>query len=242
MKYYIDAFKILNKNIILATPLVVFTLFLSIYVGMTPSSGASIAGTLFLLVMLWLMFGAFFAGWFYMVKEAISQKENDLSLLSKFPTGVGNHFVQFLLMLLVFAVLFVIAIIVTYKIGMAHIGSLGISIEAFKDSLTNAETLKNFMMSLTTEQLTKLNQWNLLSLCASSLLTFLLLLWAPEAIYSESKNPFLTLGKSLIKLVKKLHLSVLLFFYVTMLNMVISLLITFSMSNTVLYMIATIVA
>ena len=247
IKLFKDAIKITNENIILATPLILFMWILSMYVGFSKLSVNNIWLAFLVFITTIFMTAAFFAGWFYMVRKAINLSketfvlESDkakatFNLLKKIPTGIGKHFWSFVGM--IFLALLIIAVTggLTFKIGMHFIGNLGLDPAAVKDVLASQTGMKDFLDTLTFEQLIKLNNWNLLILFVTSLLSFLFMLWIPEIIY-KSRNPFMAIFRSVKKIFLKPWKAIKLFIFTSVLNFVLSFINTFSFVNPAIYFI-----
>lgn len=245
-KLFKNAFKLTNEGIILATPLVLFmwliTLYLSFAKGVVDTIPEAVSAFLTLLCML----GAFFAGWFYMVKKSIdiSKKEYVLdedrakatvNLLKKIPAGVGKYFLSFVGMIIIFLVLFGLFDILVYKFGIHFIGKIDFSAVQLKNAMASPQEMKVFLDSLTETQLIKLSQWNLLFMAATSFVSFIFMLWIPEMIY-KTLNPLYALVNSVKKVFVKFPKSAALFLYITFLNFVISFASTFAMLNVIIYM------
>lgn len=245
-KLFKNAFKLTNEGIILATPLVLFmwliTLYLSFAKGVVDTIPEAVSAFLTLLCML----GAFFAGWFYMVKKSIdiSKKEYVLdedrakatvNLIKKIPAGVGKYFLSFIGMIIIFLVLFGLFDVLVYKFGIHFIGKIDFSAVQLKNAMASPQEMKVFLDSLTETQLIKLSQWNLLFMAATSFVSFIFMLWIPEMIY-KTLNPLYALVNSVKKVFVKFPKSVALFLYITFLNFVISFASTFAMLNIIIYM------
>lgn len=246
-KLFKNAFKLTNEGIILATPLVLFmwliTLYLSFAKGVVDTIPEAVSAFLTLLCML----GAFFGGWFYMVKKSIdiSKKEYVLdedrakatvNLIKKIPSGVGKYFLSFIGMFLIFLVLFGLFDVLVYKFGIHFIGKIDFTAMQLKNAMASPQEMKVFLDSLTEPQLIKLSQWNLLFMAATSFVSFIFMLWIPEIIYN-TLNPLYALAKSVKKVFVKFPKSFALFIYITFLNFVISFASTFAMLNIIIYMI-----
>ena len=182
-------FNLTNKYIVIATPLILFSLISSIY--LTLSAAGKIINLIIAIVLFTLMLGAFIAGWFNMIKLAVKElyRDDPNSLIKEFTPGVGEYFLSSLGSVLVITVVSLALIFVSYYAGMKGIGDPGISANAFSDAMGSTEALKAFLSSLTTEQLNKLNLWNFLLLGTISLTYFLLILYLP-VIFFKNKNPF----------------------------------------------------
>ena len=145
---------ITNKYIILATPLILYSLFSTIYLSIS-ASGNKFIGLLFAILLFSIMTGAFIAGWGNMIKVAVTcpEKEEPNSLLKEFPTGVGAYILSSMGALIVFLLIMIIGFISAYHIGMHFIGDPNIAPESLVGAFQNTNTLKVFLSSLTNEQL-----------------------------------------------------------------------------------------
>ena len=87
-----NSFNHTNKYIILATPLILFSLLSSLYLAFTAGSG-KLLNMLIAIILFFLMFTAFIAGWFNMITVSLKNpdRENVNSLMSEFPAGVGEY-------------------------------------------------------------------------------------------------------------------------------------------------------
>lgn len=191
--YIKESFNLTNKYIILATPLILFSLLVSVYVIVVASS--SIASALiFALILIILMVAAFLAGWFEMIRQSInnSESEEPNMLIKNFPSGVGEYFLPVLGMLFNVFVISSALVIISYFIGMKFIGDIGISADAISKSMESMNSMKAFLMSLSNEQLFKLNAWNLLLFSTMSITYFIFMFYAP-AMFFKTKNPFKSL-------------------------------------------------
>lgn len=245
LKLFKDTIKITNDNIILATPLILFMWISSMYIAF--SKGAANSAPLMLLSFITLLFmtSAFLAGWFYMVKKAINLSKQvfvldsdrakaTFNLLKSLSIGIGKYFLSFLGQTAFSFVIFAITGLLIFKLGSVLIGDIGIDPTELKTVLASTTEMKTFLDSLTLEQLIKLNNWNLLILGFTSLLSFLSMLWIPEIIYNTI-NPFKALFKSIAKIFKKPLNAIKLYIFITIINFVLSLLNALSMLNPILY-------
>ena len=242
-----SSIKVTNDNIVLATPLIVFMWVLSLYLGFSRGSISSFGLMLLSFTTVIMMTGAFFSGWFFMVKGAIDlskqlfvldedKSKATFNLLKTFPSGIGHYFLSFLGLILISLLIIAISGYLSFYLGMTLIGNLDLDVNQLRNVLASTVDMKTFLDSLTFEQLIKLNNWNLLILGITSLLSFLLMLWIPEIIY-KTKNPFMALFKSIVKIFQKFWKSVKLFLFMSLLNFVLSFISTFSILNPILYFI-----
>lgn len=251
LKLFKNAFKYTNDGIILATPLILFIWVVTLYLSYAANVVDTPPEMISALITLLCMIGAFCAGWFYMVKKSVelSQKEfildedrakEKLALIKKIPAGIGQYFLSFVGVSLIMLVIFAIFAGIIYKIGLYYIGGIDFSTEQIKNVLGSPQDVKVFLDSLTETQLYKLARWDLLFLAATTLMSYLLLLWVPEILY-RTQNPLVALFKSIKKLFVKFGKSLALFIYLTFLNLVISFANTFALLHPIIYMIMMIV-
>ncbi len=245
LKLFKDTIKTTNENIILATPLIIFMWILSLYIAYTKEAISSLPQLLLSSITVLFMTSAFLAGWFYMVKKGINLSKQvfvldsdrakaTFNLLKTIPSGIGKYFLSFLVQIIISMIIYVIAGLVIYKTGITLIGDIGIEATELKTILSSSAEIQTFLNSLTLEQLIKINNWNLLIMGVTSILSFLLMLWIPEIIYN-SKNTFKALFRSIKKIFKKPLKAVKLYIFITILNFVLSLLNSFSAVNPLIY-------
>ena len=244
--YFSDALKITNSNIILATPLILFTIFASSYLYIAPANNINMS---IVLILFFAMTAAFFSGWFYTIKLAINsfdttefvkpvantpeEKESERQtenikgdvfyLLKQFPTGVGKYFLEYFFLVGLFFLLLTFVILFTYKAAYALIGNIGISRPDLFFALSTPETMVELLKSLTPEQQQKLSQWNLFFLLTTTLYSFIVMFWAPEIVFKNMSvlNAFIT---SVVNLFKKFFKSLTIFAYLMFIYFIISIL------------------
>ena len=188
LKIIRESFKMTNENVVIATPLIFFSIISSLYLIF--SSAGSNIGRLIAVILFVLMLGAFLAGWFYMIAKVVKDSENtDDKLIFEFPSGVGEYFLSGLGMIFKVTVVSLIIIVVTLLIGKKFIGGIGVSYEQFSNAISNVETMKAFVNNLSDEQLIKVNLWNALLFFGMVVNYFILMLY-PAVIFFKEKNPF----------------------------------------------------
>ncbi len=236
-----ESFNLTNKYIILATPLIIFSLLSSLYLLF--SANGSLISLLVALILFLLMFAAFLSGWFYMIKLAVLGEESeDTNLLIKeFPAGVGEYFVPVLGVLFNTFVLSGVLLAITYIIGMKFIGNVGIAPAAMSAALESVEKMKAFVYSLTDIQRVKILAWNLLLFLSVGLEYFLVMFYAPALVF-KNKNPFKAFFAALKDLFSRKFLqNVLLYILIFIAYSILSLLTTFSGLNIVIHFIFTLI-
>ena len=189
-----------NRYIIIATPLLLFTFFVSIYSFVIMRS-SNLLGILFALILIILMTGAFCAGWGNMIKSAVSEKNYDepYQIIKDFIPGVGEYFLSVTASIGILGIINILVLALTYFAGINLIGDIGITSEALTRALASNEALKAFLISLDSTQLLKLNMWNFLILSVMSVMYFVMMFY-PSAVFLESKNPLKALAVSVKKI------------------------------------------
>lgn len=248
LKLFKDTVKITNDNIILATPLIFFMWLLSLYIAFSRNAVNSVPLLILSFTTVLFMTGAFFAGWFYMVKKAVNLSKKvfvldsdkakaTFNLIKTIPTGIGKYFLSFLGMIILSIIIIILIGTLVFKLGMVLIGNIGLDPNQVKQVLSSgAIDMKAFLDSLSFEQLIKLNNWNLLLLGTSTLISFLFMLWIPEIVF-QTRNPFIALIKSIQKVFSKTWKAIKLFIFMSLLNFILSFINTFSIINPILYFI-----
>ena len=235
-----DSFKLTNKYIILATPLILFSLISSLYIIFS-ANGNSLS-LLFALLLFFLMFGAFLSGWLFMVKKCVENREQDVnSFISEFPAGVGEYFLPACGMIILSLVVAFSLTGISYVIGLKLIGNMNETFAAIMNLSNSADALKSYLMALPAETLIKINQWNLLIL-GTAIFTYFLLIFYSPALFFKNKNPFKALFLSFKDLFcRKFWKNLLLFITVFVIYFVISLAGTIFGKNMILHFVFTLV-
>lgn len=197
------------------------------------------------------MFSSFISGWLFMVKKAVEldkqkfsveeeKAKASLRLLKEFTVGVGEYFLPFTLGLIFYTALILLMLYAAYQIGLHFIGNIGISILGLKAALNSPPAMKSLISSLSTEQLTKLNLWNLLFLITMALFSFITMFWSAHIII-KNKNPLIAFYQSIKYIFKNILASFVLFLYISFVNFVVSLINTTATINPLLYFLSMII-
>ena len=241
LSYIKDSFQLTNKYIILATPLILFSLLSSLYILF--SVGGNLLSLLIALLLFGLMVGAFLSGWFFMIKTCVSnpEQEDPNVLLKEFPAGVGEYFLPVLGLMINTMVISVLLILVSYFVGLKLIGDIGITPEALTKGMESFAAMKTFLGSLTQEQIFKLNAWNMLLFFTMSVTYFLIMFYSP-ALFFKEKNPFKAYFVSLKDLFsKKFFTNFGLFLILFVSYFILSILTTLFGANVVMHFIFTLI-
>lgn len=248
IKYFGQAFKITNENIILTTPLVLFLLLLSVYLGFAQNAPETAISAVLLLITIILMLSAFFAGWLFMVKKAIDLSKEEFiieeekakasfKLIKEIPIGIGEYFLSFTATIFLYSGLLLLFLFIGYQIGLHFIGKIDLNLTQLKIALESPTAMKSMIASMTKEQLIKLNEWNLLLFGTASTFSFLTLFW-PAQIIMKNKNSFIAFFQSVGFLFKNFLAAIILFLYISFINFIISLINTIAVINPILYFIS----
>ena len=236
-----DSFYLANKYIILATPLILFSLISSLYIIFS-ANGNSLS-LLFALLLFFLMFGAFLSGWLFMVKKCIENREHDAnSLIAEFPAGVGEYFLPACGMIVLSLIFSFILIGISYFAGIKLIGDMSETFQTIMNiSSTSADAMKSYIMSLSADTLIKINEWNLLILF-TAIVTYLMLMFYSPALLFKTKNPFRALFIGFKDLLcRKFWKNLLLFIIVFAIYFAISIIGTILGKNIILHFIFTLI-
>ena len=238
-KSFCETIGLTNKYIVLATPLILYSLFSSVY--MAASATGKIINLIIAILIFTFMTSAFIAGWFNMIKIAVTTQCKDYSnsLLKEFVPGVGEYFLPALGLVSNVFIVVLLIFILSFLIGTKFIGDPGISAEALSKALESAPALKTFMASLTIEQHEKLNQWNILLLSTMSIAYFLNILYLP-ALFFKRKNPYIAFFISLKDLFSKNIFKTLgIYILIFLVNAIISVLSALFIGNVIMHFLLT---
>lgn len=227
IKYFRQAFKITNENIILTTPLILFLFLLSIYLEVARNAPANILSMSLLLITTLFMLAAFFAGWFNMVKKAIDVNKQEIladeerakasfNLIKEIPAGLGEYFLPFIGSIILYFILFIVLSLVSYKIGVHFLGKIDLTPNELKIIL-NAGEAKSLVSSIPAAKLAKLQIWYLLFLVVMTVHYFITMFLAPEIVI-RTKNPVIAFGRSVKFIFKNFVSAVVLFLYVNIVS------------------------
>ena len=216
---------ITNKYIVLLTPLILFSLVSNMYLAI--SANGKVINLIFAIALSGLMFAAFIAGWFKMVKLCVAStlhENNPNNLMKEFISGVGEYFLPSLGLTIIGFVFTIASIVLSSFACMHFIGDPGITGETLLKATATQEALKAFLASLTIEQLEKLNAWNTSIFFTIGTAYFLMFFYIP-ALFFKTKNPILAFLIGIKDLFnKKFFKTLFLYMLIFTLNTVISLL------------------
>lgn len=235
-------FELTNKYIVLATPLILFSLLSSIYMAVS-LHGKNRIGIAFALIILFLMSIAFLAGWGQMVKSAVQEEcPNEPNMIIKgFSSGVGEYFLPVCGFMVLAGIINFLFFGVLFALGMHFIGDIGINMTELSKAMANQEALKAFLSGLSTTQLMKMNLWNMLIMGGMIMSSFLMFFYMP-ALFFSTKNPFKGLYLSIRYIFGKRFFKILgLFLIIFFANFVISILSAILAGNVITNFVMTLV-
>jgi len=233
-------FELSNKYLILATPLILYTLFSSIYLVVS-ASGGKILNLIFAMLLFVLMTSAFFAGWLNMVKYAIADyyNENPNLLIKEFMSGVGEYFIPTLNAIIIMLIIFSLTFVFALFIGKNVIGNLGVPAGTISNAMQNTATMIEFLKTLNQEQLIKINLWQFLLMGVMLINYFIDLLYLP-ALFLKNKNPIKAFIYSLKDLFsKKIFYTTGIFLLILLINFIISFLSVLFGANSIMHFVIT---
>ncbi len=219
--YFKRAFETTNKNMALAVMLVTALFAMSLYLALAGSAADNLFKFALGVVTLLFMFGAFGAGWFYAVKQAVENKNIGMDIWKSVPDGVGRYFLSFLGLALLGSVLMAAFAAGVFWFGTTVFGTLDIDPEMLKQAMVSPEGMMVFVNSLTQPQLMQLSAWNLLVIVAGWVFSFFTMFWMPEIVYN-TPNPAKAFVNSLKNLFTNPVGALTLFFSFTAMNFVLS--------------------
>lgn len=251
LKTFKDAFIILRDNQMIVQPFILYILVTSyttrtlFYAGGNPVLYSVSALSAFLLT------AAFLSGWFFMAKsavqefvqpkteeaeaaeEAVRKPDAGFSILKQFFPGVGEYFLSISAALFIYFVLFVVAIIAALKLGNLFLANPNISFAQIQALTVSAESAKKVVSALSDSQILLINKWSLYLFLVSTVYNFVTMLFF-AAIFYESKNPFVAFFKSIVVLLKNFFSVFVIFAFLSIANIGISLLSMVAGNNVIL--------
>ena len=240
------AFDITKENIILAQPLIIFMIVLSFTLAGLSMQANRAAYMIFAVANI-LLCTAFFAGWFYMIKQGIyldkrvqngeykkaeERAAASMALGKEFFPGVGEYFLPVTMTLAVYTIVFLGIIFLFYKIGLNILPHPHIDLNKFAEAVNSPPAeMQKYVYSLSIEQLRALNLWMLYAGSVFCAVSFLTMFWFPAIFDKKSEKqeffllvPFLSFKRNLVFLFKNFLGSVGIMIFLFVLNTVLSVL------------------
>lgn len=209
------AFDITRDNIVVAQPIVIFMIVISLTTGALYQQTNKIAYMVFFVANI-LLCTAFFSGWFNMIQKTLEHNkkaeknfyrddrekaEASFALGKEFFPGVGEYFLPVTFTLVAYVVVYMLLLVAAYKFGMKYLPHPHINWSEFMAAANSTPAqMQKYVASLSFYQLKAMNIWMFFFgavFCVFSLLTMFLF----PALYNnlskrdDKKNPYL---KSLV--------------------------------------------
>lgn len=243
-----DAFKIVNYNLLLTIPLIIFVKIFDLY-----TTYVGVDSNLKLLVAsftVMLMFSVFCAGWFYMVKGAVDLSKKvfildsdrakaSMQLFKSFLEGVGKFFIPFIGVYIIFFFIQLSFTILTLLIGVHLIGAPDAAsmqtLQEIAANGNNSAAISDFVNNISPELISFFGKWSLLFIAVTSILFYLLMFWAPE-ILNLTSNPLTALYNSWKRMFKNFLPTLGLYVILWLIGFVLLFMNTFSTINPFVYL------
>lgn len=244
-KLFRDTFKTTNDCIILAAPLIIFLSILGWYYEYAVDSINTLPKFILACITMFVMFSGFVSAWFYMAKKTISlskkvfvfDKDRAMALgrlATSLPKGIGRLFLPVLGVISTYILIYLLLFTVVGFVVNKFIGTVDFSAIDLNTFMISTEGILEELKLATNEGLLVINCWYILIAIGTVIISFLTLLWIPEIVYNE-KNSYIALFNSIKKLFTTFKSSLLLYLYIALLVVAITLLNTFLMFNPFLY-------
>lgn len=253
MSLYIQkAFNITKNNIIIAQPLVIFMLIITLTSAALTQQTNKIAYIIFAAANV-LLCTAFFAGWFYMIKKAVEHNkkvenneykddkeaaEASFALGKEFFPGVGEYFLPMTFTIIAYVVVYALLLFFSYKSGLRFLPHPHINWTEFMTAANSTPMeMQKYVMTLSFDQLKAINLWMLFLGGAASVFAFLTMYLFP-AVYDKKEffllTPFSAFNRNLIFVFKNFLGSFAIIVFLFFLNMFLSVLSIFFSINIIL--------
>lgn len=201
VSYFIKAFPLAN-NFMLLTLLLMSIFIITIYMIIAGQTGINSVLSLLIVIMLSSAFGA---GFFQSIKHNSDNPEEKITVKSSIETfysGIGEYYLSFFGMFILFFVLAALVIIGSFIFAdkfICGIDQLGISANDFFLILAAPNQMDIIMDNINIIQQGHLKAWCRFFLFTTQAFTFLMMLWIPEKIYTK-KHFFISLFTSMKKI------------------------------------------
>ena len=232
IKTFKSAFDLVRNNIVVVQPLVFYLLIFGVVSNPISLDGTFSYASILAIITLLLTTSAFFAGWFYIVKAAISMKDKEyetpeekslaqFDLLKQFFTGVGEYFIPILLSFVIYLSALLLISFLSYKLGLHYLGKVILTPELIKASKTGE--YKDFLAVWSSVESIKamklLSYWGVY-LSSLSILFSLVTMYYGATILYDTKNPIVALINNFKFLFKNFFGSLFIMLFLTFLNFI----------------------
>lgn len=244
-KLFKDSFKTTNDCIILATPLIIFLSILGWYFTYVIIAVNSLPKLVLAVITSLIMISGLLAAWLYMAKKTLAISKRVLlfdsdrakafwEIILSLPRGIGKLFLPILGTVIIYIALFAAGSTLITFIVDNYIGSINFNILDWDTFFVSSKELIDELSLLADNELLAIICWYAFMLIFSATISFLTVLWIPEIVYTE-KNPIKALYNSILKLLTTFPKTLLLFIYIAVLTITISILNTLLMYHPLAY-------
>ena len=223
VSHFIKAFPLAN-NFMLLTLLLLSIFIITVYMIIAGQTG--INGVLSLLIVIMLS-SAFGAGFFHSIKHNADNPDEKITMKSSveiFYAGIGEYYLSFFGMFILFFLLATLVIIGSFLFAdkfICGIDQLGISANDFFLILAAPNQMDAVMDSISPAQQGCLKAWCRFFLFTTQAFTFLIMLWIPEKIYTK-KHFFIALFTSIKKIFSDFPNALCVYLMVMLLNYILA--------------------
>lgn len=222
---------ILRDNLVLITPVLMFLVIIMLLTSHFIFAGNAVV-SYSLAVCIVLFTFAFLSGWFAMIKKAVENSKvpnltkeqklkNSNDLFGDFFASIPQNIFYVGIVIIIYFALLACVLFLAQKIAGHFFGDLNFIVDAFKTISTPSAT-KDFLNSLTTDQLFTLYAWQMTIIGALILFSFLTMYFAPAVMYC-TKTPFLAVWNAFKNLFKHFFASLGIFIFLILINTVLQL-------------------
>ena len=231
VRYFAEAFS-LSNNLLLLT-IVLLSIFIT-FLYMVLSAQLSINPKLSLIVII-LLSSALASGFFYTIKTFVDTKDNKEKIdksdfkfaIETFCAGIGEHYLSFVCMFVMFFILAGALILGTFIIAdnfICSLDRLGLDASTIFITLSDPSQIVNITQNMLPEQQEHLKYWYRAFLISTQTFTFLIMLWIPEVLYTK-RNFFTAFFTSIGKIFSDFPRALCVYLTVVFLNYILALLI-----------------
>ena len=225
IKCFKEAFELAYENLICVSPLLIFMIAVTLYLGAARTSIINAFSLCLSIVALIIMFAIFF------------DLKKDFELLKFFSTGVSDYFVTFIYFILCSLTILGIVYASDYFIAMKFIGNVGLELNNIV-KLEDISSWQYLLVDLTYSQIIKLSGWLFLFTVSSIIYALFTLMWVPYLMF-RTKNVFKALWYSIVDAFTSPKILTLLLSLI-IINFVFAIINSYIMLNPILYFIMTI--
>lgn len=242
VSHFIKAFPLAN-NLLVLTILMLAIFVVTLYMIIAAQTG--VRGWISLLVII-LLSSTFASGFFYLIKTNVDkmfnnetiEKSNIKQTFADLYTGIGENYLKFLGMFVMFFVLATLVIFLTVLFidkFLFPLAKLGNNLADFFAILAYPSQMDSVMQNMDAQQKIMLKEWSRSFLITTQTFTFLVMLWIPEVLYS-GKNIFISLFSSIKKVVCDFPNALCVYLTITLLNYLLAILLVFTGNSFVLFL------